>query len=355
MKKLETDISRKLLKPRWAVNVGNYVTSLKYSPEGTVLAGTQADGGVFWILEGSKEAICIPTHKKGGLCSGLCSDWSSDGKYFASGGQDGTIRIWNIGQGKTSAEVDAGGGWVENLAWHPTEPFLAASAGKKLKIFDSQGELIQEVGDFASTISGISWNKKLNSLGVVCYGNVRFYQMSSENSWSKPWKNYQLKSSLLSIKWAPDGKHIACSCQDNSVHVWILRNDEDLEMSGYAVKVRDLDWDEKSRFLATTGADRITLWDFSGKGPAGTRPLELKGHADLVTRLSFQPGGKLLASASQDGSVMFWSPFSEKTQPLGIGVGETEPSTLSWHASGSHLAAGYSNGHVIAWSTPQDT
>ena len=205
------------------------------------------------------------------------------------------------------------------------------------------------MNDFKSTISGLAWHGALDSLGVVCYGNVRFFRLGHE----APWKNYELTSSLLSFHWAPDGKHIACTCQDNSVHIWIVSQDKDLEMSGYPVKVRDLAWDSKSRFLATAGGDRLILWDFSGKGPAGSRPKEFKGHTDIVTVLTFQPKGQVLASAAQDGSLLFWNPFSESKRPLGLGgVREAEPSQLSWHPDGHHIVAGYSNGHIVGWPCP---
>ena len=69
-----------VLKPEWEVDVGNYVTSLAYSPDGSVIGGTQSDGVVFWVQDKGTDSICIRTHKNGALCS----SWSSDGKYFAS-------------------------------------------------------------------------------------------------------------------------------------------------------------------------------------------------------------------------------------------------------------------------------
>jgi len=338
------NVQKIALTPDWAVDVGDYVTSLSYSPDGSVIAGTQSDGGVFWVEDKGQDSVCIATHKHGALSS----SWSSDGKYLASGGQDGKIVIWSTESGKPSATMEGGSAWVEHLAWHPSKPILATASGKYLRLFDAEGKLIREVNDFKSTISGLSWHERLDTLGVVCYGNVRFLRLEVE----KPWKNYELTSSLLSLHWAPDGKHIACACQDNSVHIWILALDEDLEMSGYRVKVRDLAWDSSSRFLATAGGDRLTIWDFSGKGPAGSRPKELNGHTDIVTSLAFQPNGQVLASAAQDGSLLFWNPFSKSKMPLGLGVREANPSKLSWHPNGRQLVAGYNNGHIIGWPCP---
>ena len=44
-------------------------------------------------------------------------------------------------------------------------------------------------------------------------------------------------------------------------------------MSGYSTKVRELSWHANSRFLATGGGPAVVVWDFSGKGPAGSKPV----------------------------------------------------------------------------------
>ncbi|MEY9895574.1 WD40 repeat protein [Catenulispora sp. MAP5-51] len=58
-------------------------------------------------------------------------------------------------------------------------------------------------------------------------------------------------------------------------------------MAGYPDKVTRLGFDPADWYLANNGAADVTVWDFSGKGPGGTSPRQLRGH-DSVTDLAWQ-------------------------------------------------------------------
>jgi hypothetical protein len=40
-----------------------------------------------------------------------------------------------------------------------------------------------------------------------------------------------------------------------------------MQMSGYATKVRSMAWTNRSRYLATGGAESVVCWPFFGGGP----------------------------------------------------------------------------------------
>ena len=52
------------------------------------------------------------------------------------------------------------------------------------------------------------------------------------------------------------------------------------------------------------GGEVPTVWDFSGTGPAGTKPLQLDGHRANVSGLAFQHTGPVLASGGEDGAAI---------------------------------------------------
>lgn len=92
------------------------------------------------------------------------------------------------------------------------------------------------------------------------------------------------------------------------MHIWRTRDGNELEMAGYPDKVTRLTFDPTGRWLANNGAPDITVWDFTGKGPAGTKPRLLRGH-DTVTDLAWQPAATAtLASADRDATLALWQP-----------------------------------------------
>jgi WD40 repeat protein len=151
--------------------------------------------------------------------------------------------------------------------------------------------------------------------------------------------------SVLALAWSPDGRYLATGDQDATVHFWIVSTGRDLQMSGYEVKVRELAWDSSSRFLATGGGAELVIWDCSGKGPQGTRPLMLEGHEDLVSAVAWQPGSELLASGGRDGAVLFWRP-RVSVKPVARWASRGEVTGLTWTADGFRIAIGDGEGRL---------
>jgi WD40 repeat protein len=136
--------------------------------------------------------------------------------------------------------------------------------------------------------------------------------------------------------------------QDSTVHFWYTETAEDLQMSGYATKVRELSWNPTSRYLATGGGPAVCVWDCGGTGPAGSRPQMLDGHGETVTltAVQFQSRGHLLASADDTGRVCVWQPANKKQPLVGTAQGDGEVSVLRWSPDEKLLAVGFSTGSV---------
>src|SRR5256885_16596446 len=67
--------------------------------------------------------------------------------------------------------------------------------------------------------------------------------------------------------------------------------------------VNSVSFDPTGRWMATAGEDGVvTIWDFREVRLA----LRMRGHSGAVTSVAFAPDGKLLASAGKDKSVKLW-------------------------------------------------
>lgn len=329
----------------WELELDDYPTCFGWSPDGARLAvGTAA--GTLTLARASDGGVVAsrPGHA-GGV---LCLAFSPDSCHLASGGQDGRARLWEAAHGEPEGAVEAGGGWVEHLAWAPSWGAFATAAGRHLRLWQSPATLRQELPPAASTLSGLAFRPRSGELAAISYGATRFWRLGE----NQPIRSLEWKTSLLSLAFSPNGRHLACGCQDSAAHVWEVDSAKDLEMSGYPRKVRELSWSADSRLLATGGGPAITVWDFSGKGPAGAKPLVLAGHSEDLVGIAFQHQGQFLASACQDGGTLIWHP-GKLSEPLAGGFRVDDPTTgLAWSPDDRLLAVGYSSGRIVVLDRP---
>lgn len=330
---------------RWEATIGEHVIALRWSPDRAWLAAA-AVGGPITIFEQAtgKVAQTLAGH---GFGTTAISWHPTEKGILASSGQDGHVRIWNI-QGDTSEKPlawKAGTSWVERVAWSPDGRFLAAAAGRFLHLWDRQGQPVRQYPAHPNTISDLQWQPGKNILATSTYGYVQLWSPEKD----QPLQSFQWKGSTLVLAWSPDGKYLATGDQDCTVHFWIVAKAEDLQMSGYATKVRELSWDCTSRFLVTGGGSIPCVWDCSGKGPAGTKPLMFEAHEHPVSAVAFQTKGPLLATADSAGHLALWHPgkFKKALTERNFDGGITQ---LAWSAEDQYLAIGTETGQVLVLS-----
>jgi WD40 repeat protein len=163
---------------------------------------------------------------------------------------------------------------------------------------------------------------------------------------TRPVRKFMYKGSLLATSWSPNSRFVAAGNQDSTIHIWIVESGKDLCMSGYPTKIRELSWHSSSRFLATGGGSSVVVWDFAGKGPAGSSPISLEHHQRFLTQLAYQNSGEILASGCEDGLLALWHPTAKV--PLLTSLRLCAPvAQLAWSPDDRTLAVGAADGSVI--------
>jgi len=368
------------LATRWQVDMdGHHIVALYWSPDGRQLAAAGGDGPISLYGADGVRRHTLPGHGFGTLTIA----WHPDSALLVSGGQDGQLRWWNADDGSLRATLHGGAAWVERMAWSPpmavgaagvargrhaaTRPVavarpsvLASGAGRVLRLWDEAGQLLQELRDHASTIADLAWlpagaqplrgahAEDARVLAVATYGGLTLRHIGADD----PIARYQWRGSTLVIAWSPDGRSIATGDQDATVHFWLTRTGQDLQMYGYPAKVRELSWDSTSRYLATGGGDTITVWDCAGRGPEGTRPIELRGHGGQITALAFRRRDAVLASACADGMVALWH-VGRSTRPIATLQCPAAVTRLAWSPDDQSLALAGERGAIAVALPPR--
>jgi len=80
---------------------------------------------------------------------------------------------------------------------------------------------------------------------------------------------------------------------------------------------------------------------------SGTTRLTYRGHSDVVLGVAWEPSGKRLASASQDGTVQVWDSSTEESPLFTYRSRSRGINAVAWEPSGKRLALAAGNDHKI--------
>jgi WD40 repeat protein len=336
--------------------LSDYVTAIAWSPIGNTVAVASGSGEVRLLKNFVSLSLCQPT---GQSVDALA--FSFDGKWLATGGQAGTITLWQMdGDVPKIADTLECNSWVDRLVWHPTCNHLAFNRGKMVQIWDAdQAEPVTSLLGIASP-QDIRWSPDGKHLAIAIKSNIHIW---NAHNWDERLYQWELTSPASAIAWSPDGNYLASAVHDHSIGVldWSKaqhlqrestdENDLPTLMRGFPGKIRQLAWADLPRsadlppILAAATRELVTMWMQS---PEGWDSWVLDLHGGNVLDLAFQPKSGLLASLSEDGWIILWQAALEAAQVLE--GAEAGFSCLAWHPTGRHLAAGGQQGELFVWS-----
>ncbi len=331
-----------ILEPRGSVTLDDYVVDIAWSPDAARIAVAGGEGKVFLAtLDGQAlGAREIGQHGMGALAVA----WQPRGACFVSSGQDSRISLYD-GDGVLQATQRPSMSWTTALAWSPDGKRLASAAGKQVSLWTPALQPEHSLTPLSATVVALGWDKPGRDLAAAINGGLAAYRIEPPRF---QLRHYPWEAPCLTAAFSPNGRFLATGTQDGTVHFWHLSSGRDAQMRGYPGKVEYTVWSGDSRYLATAADDQVVLWDFGGKGPEGSRPLQLRGHTDRIECLAFQPAGNFLVTGGRDWRVSLWLP-GKSPVALDAQLTESEPTCLRWSSDGRFVAVGERRGRLTVY------
>ncbi|BBK33820.1 WD40 repeat protein [Stella humosa] len=264
---------------------------------------------------------------------------AAPGGGFVSGGDDGRVMLTD---GTAPRELfREPRRWVSHLAVHAGARTIMAAAGKSAIGLDAAGTVVGRWDDHPSTITGIALNQTGKRVAVAHYNGVSLWWLASKQQSAA---KLTWKGSHVALSWAPNGKYLMTAMQENELHGWRVADSAEMRMAGLATKPKSLGWSADSRWLVNSGAEVVTCWDFSGRGPMGRPPAEIcPGEGALVTVVAVHPKVPIVAAGYDNGTVRLGRPGHAKTTELEP-VGAGPLTAMAWSPSGDQLLVGGEDG-----------
>ncbi|MGI0483100.1 WD40 repeat domain-containing protein [Geminocystis sp. CENA526] len=322
------------------VQLEEYITALSWSKDDTLAISSA--GGEVMVIKDEPKLILLGNAQQNSI---HCLDFSPDGQFLAGGGQDGQVRIWDRSNLQLIDTLNWGKQWVEKLAWHPQENYLAFSQGRYVQIWDvNSQEIIVTLLFENSSVLDLAWNPNGQLLAIAGNGGVKIWDTQN---WDDDPFFIETNAAALKIAWSPDGEYLAVSSLDKIIFLWGGGNLVPWQLSGFQGKIRNLTWSniclDDTPILATSTKKDIILWEKNDQ--QGWNASVLKSHNGIIKNLEFHPQSLLLLSGCSEGNLSFWENARTLTQNIKEISGGF--SKLLWNTSGYKLAIGSDRGEIV--------
>ncbi|GAA6057440.1 hypothetical protein JCM3770_002465 [Rhodotorula araucariae] len=237
----------------------------------SAVGGKEVDlKGVRLLKCEDKEVIKLKGHTQ--MKVQPCAFNSKVPSLLATGGADGTCRIWDV------------------PATAPNPPVVTERM--KCKHPSSSRRV---------DITAVAWDPSGSLLATATEdGIARIWTVSGDLHLVLSMH----QRSISAMKWSPGGTMLLTASLDQTVCLWEVSNGKVRQQySTHSDQVLDVDWNDDGMFASTSSDRMVHLL-------STTRPTPLhrfRGHRDDVNVVKFSPCGTLVASCADDTTVRVWS------------------------------------------------
>jgi guanine nucleotide-binding protein subunit beta-2-like 1 protein len=289
---------------------GDHVTSIATTSENPdlVLSSSRDKSIIVWSITGGESYGYARRALRGH--SHFVSDVviSSDGQFALSGSWDGTLRLWEIGSGKTTRRFVGHEKDVLSVAFSAdNRQIVSGSRDKTIKLWNTLGEC-------KYTIAGGDSEGHTEWVSCVRFSPSQSVPLIVSCGWDrlvKVWSltNCKLRNDLIghtgylnTVCVSPDGSLCASGGKDGTANLWDLNEGKRLYSLDAGEIIHSLVFSPNRYWLCAATDECIKIWDLESKIVVDSLRPEEPGYGEVVQKKG--PHCTCLAW-SADGATLF--------------------------------------------------
>lgn len=293
-----------------SIESANAIESGAYSPDGSMVALGEYDGGI--------EVIDTTNWNKKYLLSGHSKKpaslaFSPNSRQLVSGGHDAGLRLWDLTRGECLFVMQGHDHCVNEVRFSPCDKMIAsASHDHTVRIWDAEtGKNLHVLEGHANYVLSVDFSPDGRRPGSASEdGTLRFWDAETGDAGAAA-GDY---GPVYKFAWSPSGEWMAISRYNTAE----IRDCHHLGLSavleGHVGKILNLAYSPNGDLLVTAGEDHtVRVWDTA----TGAQVSLFTGHEGYVNFCTFSSDGQRIASGGDDGRLRLWDVFGSSTPTTG--------------------------------------
>jgi WD40 repeat protein/serine/threonine protein kinase/Flp pilus assembly protein TadD len=270
--------------------------------------------------------------------------FSSDGTRALSGGDDRTLRLWDVATGKELRCFKGHDSQIWSVALSP-DGRRALSASRDMRLWDLETgkELLRF--QHPSGVWSVAFSPDGRRALSGTYKTLHLWDLESGKELARLGEHTDV---VRSVTFSPDGQLALSGSHDGTIRLWDLATGKEIRrLTGHKHLVLSVAFSPDGRHALSGGCDKtVRLWDV----PSGEQLGCFRGHQWNVESVAFSPDGRRALSGSSDGTIRLWE------LPAGrelCGLGTEDVFSVAFSPDGRQVLSANADSMVRLWSLPE--